>query len=60
MMRNPDKFAGAKIPTAAVQAIRTETGEGSESSLVERVCAFLDRYASAHADDAKFSRLWQR
>jgi hypothetical protein len=35
-----------------VRNFGTECAENTELSLVERVCAFLDRYAIAHASEA--------
>jgi hypothetical protein len=56
MMCNIEGFRDSERPTLAVQGVQTEPCENSQSSLVERVCAFLERYAIAHGSDAN---LWR-
>jgi hypothetical protein len=56
MTCGPDEFRQTGRPNLAVQGAQTEHCESSQSSLVERVCAFLERYTIAHGDDAKFPK----
>lgn len=52
MMCNPDQCTDGDRIIPPVLRVQPNPFETSESSLVERVCAFLERYASAHSDDA--------
>ena len=54
MVRNPDELRDAGRPNPTVRGLQIERGENSQSSLVERVCAFLERYASTDDGDVKF------
>lgn len=56
MICNPDEFRDAGRSNLTVQGLQIERGEDSQGSLVERVCAFLERYASTHDGDVKFLR----
>ena len=53
MVRNTDEFRMAGRANPAMQGLELERSENPQSSLVERVCAFLDRYAGAHDGDLK-------
>jgi hypothetical protein len=55
MICNPNKAGVLGSLNVAVKGIHEELYETSQSSLVERVCGFLERYAIAHGDDARSS-----
>ncbi len=56
MVCNPDELRDAGSSNLAVQGLQIERGEDSQGSLVERVCAFLERYASTHDGDVEILR----
>jgi hypothetical protein len=53
MVCNTDEFRVAGRANPTMQGLQPERSENPQSSLVERVCAFLDRYACAHDGDLK-------
>lgn len=55
MICNPNKAGVRGSLTVAVEGIHEELYETLQSSLVERVCEFLERYAMAHGNDARNS-----
>jgi hypothetical protein len=55
MICNPNEAGIRGSLNVAVDGIHEELYETSQSSLVEWVCEFLERYATAHGDDAKNS-----
>jgi hypothetical protein len=56
MLCNRDELRNAGGLNLTVQDLQMERSEDSQRSLVERVCAFLERYASTHDGDVKFLR----
>lgn len=56
MVCNPDECRDAGRPNLTVQGFQIECSGDSHGSLVERVCAFLERYASTHDGDVKILR----
>jgi hypothetical protein len=55
MVCNTDEFRVAGRANPTMQGLQPERSENPQSSLVERVCAFLDRYAGTHDADLKKS-----
>jgi hypothetical protein len=56
MVCNPDELRDAGRSNLTVQGLQIDRSEDSQGSLVERVCAFLERYASTHGGDVKILR----
>jgi hypothetical protein len=53
MVCNTDEFRVAGRANPTMQSLQPERSENPQSSLVERVCAFLDRYAGTQDGDLK-------